>query len=191
MRRSTVSVVLALLLAAACSDGEPSGAATTTTTSLAEPFFSTPSTTRPVPPIEHVEVQVVFFDESADDSAERLVAVPRRVRRGIEVRGTLEQLFAGPSRAELDRGLRLVRSGVAGFRRVEVAEEVARVFLAGGCEAADFDVTVAVLIRETLVRRPEIRHVKIFNAQNQTRRPEGPSHSNPSCLDPLNADRDR
>lgn len=187
MRRSTTLAVLAVLLAAGCSDGEPSGAAATTT-SLPEPFFSTPSTTRPIPPIEHVEVEVVFFDEDADEEAEGFVAVRRLVRRGAEVRGALEQLFAGPSRAELDRGLRLVRSGVAGFRRVEVADQVARVFLAGGCRAADRGVTIAHLIRETLVRRPAVRYVKIFDSRNQTRRPDGPSHSNPACLDPLNPD---
>jgi len=45
--------------------------------------------------------------------------------------GAMQRLFAGPTQAELDRGLKFVSSGATGFKILGIRDGVARVQLLG------------------------------------------------------------
>jgi hypothetical protein len=45
--------------------------------------------------------------------------------------GAMQRLFAGPTQAELDRGLKFVSSGATGFKILSIRDGVARVQLLG------------------------------------------------------------
>jgi hypothetical protein len=110
--------------------------------------------------------------------------VGRPVIRPASASRALERLFAGPTQAELARGLRLVTSGATGFSHVTVRDLVARVYLNGHCAAHGATTTIATQIDPTLRQFPWVRWVKIYDPAGSTGQPSGDSDSIPSCLRP-------
>lgn len=113
----------------------------------------------------------------------------RPVRRSVPVpavaRGALHRVYAGPTRAELREGLRLLRSRSTGFTNLSInRRRIARVQLTGGCSSGGSTVTVAGEIMPTLRQFPSVRWVKIYDPQGTTENPTGRSDSIPECLEP-------
>lgn len=112
------------------------------------------------------------------------VGVTRPLIPPAVARQALERLFAGPTRAELARNLRFVRSGATGFANLSIVAGIARVRLTGGCNSGGATYTIANEIRPTLRQFASVRWVKIYDPLGRTERPTGNSDSIPLCLEP-------
>jgi hypothetical protein len=96
----------------------------------------------------------------------------------------LSQLFLGPTEAEKAQGLEVVLSGTTGFDKLTIEKGIARVYLTGKCASNGATYTVANLIFANLKQIPEIQWIKIYDQNNETETPDGPSGSIPFCLEP-------
>ena len=99
--------------------------------------------------------------------------VSRPVIRPATASRALQRLFAGPTQAELARGLRFVTSGATGFSRATIHHGVARVYLTGGCNSGGSAITVATEIMPTLRQFPSVQWVKIYDPPGDTEQPAG------------------
>ena len=133
-------------------------------------------------------VKVFFVDERAlvEGEPSYVVPVKRKVPKGRRAEAALQRLYAGPTRAELGRGLRLLPSATHGFRDFRLSHGgVARVTLKGPCDSRGAaQGTVADQIRPTLKSRPAVKWVKIHDRFGQTLQPWGKRDSIPACLEP-------
>jgi hypothetical protein len=98
--------------------------------------------------------------------------------------GAMQRLFAGPTQAELARGLRFVSSGATGFKVLGIRDGVARVQLTGTISSGGSTFTIANEIMPTLKQFPSVRWVKIYDRYGHTERPSGHSDSIPLSLEP-------
>jgi len=96
----------------------------------------------------------------------------------------LTQLFLGPTEAEKAQGLAVVLSGTTGFKKLTIEAGIARVYLTGTCASQGATYTIANLIFANLEQFPEIQWIKIYDQNNETETPDGPSGSIPFCLEP-------
>jgi hypothetical protein len=96
----------------------------------------------------------------------------------------LTQLFLGPTDAERATGLAVVMSGATGFSNLTIEDGIARVYLTGTCASRGATYTIANLVFANLRQFPEIRWVKIYDQNNETETPDGPTDSIPICLEP-------
>jgi hypothetical protein len=96
----------------------------------------------------------------------------------------MQRLFAGPTQAELARGLRFVSSGATGFKVLGISDGVARVQLTGAISSGGSTFTIASEIMPTLKQFPSVRWVKIYDRYGHTERPSGHSDSIPASLEP-------
>jgi len=112
------------------------------------------------------------------------LAVTRPVIPPAVAFGALQRLYAGPTQAELAAGLRFISSKTTGFSKVTISDQVARVYLTGGCSSGGSTFTVANEITPTLKQFSSVRWVKIYSPSGQTKRPNGKSDSIPACLEP-------
>jgi hypothetical protein len=113
-----------------------------------------------------------------------VVEVKRPLPAAAPAGAALHALFAGPTRSERARGLRLVRSGAKGFDRLSITGGVARLRLTGGCRSGGATTTIASEIVPTLKQFPSVTAVKILGPGGRTESPDGPSDSIPACLEP-------
>jgi len=111
-------------------------------------------------------------------------AVDRPVITPAVAFGALQRLFAGPTQAELNAGLRFVASKATGFKNLAISDHIARVQLTGGCGSGGSTFTVANEIMPTLKQFSSVRWVKIYSPSGHTERPTGHSDSIPVCLEP-------
>jgi hypothetical protein len=98
--------------------------------------------------------------------------------------GAMQRLFAGPTQAELARGLRFVSSGATGFKILSIRDGVARVQLTGKVSSGGSTFTIADEIMPTLKQFRSVHWVKIYDARGHTERPFGHSDSIPFSLEP-------
>jgi hypothetical protein len=98
--------------------------------------------------------------------------------------GAMQRLFAGPTQAELARGLRLTSSGATGFKVLGIRDGVARVQLTGTISSGGSTFTIASEIMPTLKQFPSVRWVKVYDRYGHTERPSGHSDSIPFSLEP-------
>ena len=98
--------------------------------------------------------------------------------------GAMQRLFAGPTQAELARGLRFVSSGATGFRILSIRDGVARVQLLGKISSGGSTFTIANEIMPTLKQFRSVHWVKIYDRNGHTERPFGHSDSIPFSLEP-------
>jgi hypothetical protein len=96
----------------------------------------------------------------------------------------LAQLFLGPTEAEKAQGLAVVLSGTTGFSKLTIEDGIARVYLTGTCASQGATYTIANLIFANLKQFPEIQAIKVYDQNNETETPDGPSGSIPFCLEP-------
>jgi hypothetical protein len=111
-------------------------------------------------------------------------AVYRPVTWPATASGAMQRLFAGPTQAELARGLRFVTSGATGFKILSIRDGVARVQLTGKVSSGGSTFTIASEIMPTLKQFPSVHWVKIYDASGRTERPFGHSDSIPFSLEP-------
>jgi len=111
----------------------------------------------------------------------------RPVIRPATASAVLQRLFAGPTPAELARGMQFVASGTTGVTRVTVRDGVARVYLAGACDSGGSAITVADEITPTLMQLTSVQWVKIYDSAGDTQTPDGDVDSIPACLKPSTA----
>jgi len=132
--------------------------------------------------------KVYFVDWQAlvDGDPSYVVPVGRKVPKGGRAKAALQRLYAGPTEAELDRGLRFLPSRTRGFRDLWVNHRgVARVTVRGPCNSGGAaEGTVASQIMPTLRSRPAIDWVKIYDRTGYTEQPWGLRDSIPGCLEP-------
>jgi hypothetical protein len=98
--------------------------------------------------------------------------------------GAMQRLFAGPTQAELARGLSFVSSGATGFKNLSIRDGVARVQLTGPISSHGSTFTIANEIMPTLKQFPSVHWVKIYDRYGHTERPSGHSDSIPFSLEP-------
>ena len=111
-------------------------------------------------------------------------AVYRSVIPPATVSGALQRLFAGPTQAELARGLKFVSSGATGFKILSIRDGVARVQLTGKLSSGGSTFTIANEIMPTLKQFGSVHWVKIYDQSGHTERPFGHSDSIPFSLEP-------
>ena len=97
--------------------------------------------------------------------------------------GAMQRLFAGPTQAELARGLRFVSSGATGFKILGIRDGVARVLLTGPVNGGGSTFTIASEIMPTLKQFHSVHWVKIYD-RTGTEQPYGHSDSIPVSLEP-------
>jgi hypothetical protein len=110
--------------------------------------------------------------------------VIRWVPASTPATGVMDRLFAGPTAAEFDRGLRMATSGATGFAHLSISDGVARVRLTGGCASHGSTFTIANEIDPTLRQFAGVASIKIADPLGATANPSDPSSSIPGCLEP-------
>ena len=137
-------------------------------------------------PYRTVPVRDYFLNTHrfATGHAPYTAAVYRPVIPPATAFGAMQRLFAGPTQAELARGLKFVSSGATGFRILGIRDGVARVQLLGKISSGGSTFTIADEIMQTLKQFPSIRWVKIYSPYGHTERPTGHTDSIPVCLEP-------
>ena len=98
--------------------------------------------------------------------------------------GAMQRLFAGPTQAELARGLKFVASGATGFKILSIRDGVARIQLTGKVSSGGSTFTIASEIMPTLKQFRSVHWVKIYDQNGRTERPFGHSDSIPFSLEP-------
>lgn len=134
-----------------------------------------------------VKVTVYFTDRKSYNTGTPPfeVGVERTVPAGANLpEAVLAEFFKGPTAAEQAKGLEKVASGFTGFRAVKVQGGIARVYLSGPCQSHGATYTIAQPIIKNLLQFPEIKYVKIYDADGTTEEPDGATNSIPVCLEP-------
>jgi hypothetical protein len=140
-----------------------------------------------------VQKPVYFIDEHryAANTPPFVRSVLRPVLAAAPATAVMDRLFAGPTPAEAESGLRpptypslTARSKATGFANLSIAEGIARVRLTGGCSSGGSTITVANEIMPTLRQFSTVDYVKIYDPAGRTQRPTGRSDSIPTCLEP-------
>jgi len=99
-------------------------------------------------------------------------------------RSLLQRLFAGPTNAERDRGLRFYPSGAWSFADLRITPAgIARVRMVGTCDRGDAPPSLAQELTRTLRARPDVDWVKVYDPEGATQEPAGPADSIPACLE--------
>jgi len=111
-------------------------------------------------------------------------AVSRPVIPPATAFGAMQRMLAGPTQAELARGLRFVSSGATGFKILGIRDGVARVQLLGKVSSGGSTFTIASEITPALKQFPSVHWVKIYDQNGRTERPSGHSDSIPFSLEP-------
>jgi hypothetical protein len=137
-------------------------------------------------PYRTVPVRDYFLNTHrfATGQAPYTAAVYRPVTGPATAFGAMQRLFAGPTQAELARGLTFVSSGATGFKILGIRDGVARVQLYGKISSGGSTFTIASEIMPTLKQFRSVRWVKIYDRFGHTERPFGHSDSIPFSLEP-------
>jgi hypothetical protein len=137
-------------------------------------------------PYRTVPVRDYFLNTHrfATGQAPYTTAVYRPVTGPATAFGAMQRLFAGPTQAELARGLKFVSSGATGFKILGIRDGVARVQLLGKVSSGGSTFTIASEIMPTLKQFGSVRWVKIYDRFGHTERPFGHSDSIPFSLEP-------
>jgi hypothetical protein len=109
-------------------------------------------------------------------------AVSRPVIPDTVARGALQRLFAGPTPSEIAAGIAFVSSDATGFNKLSISDQIASVYLTGGCDSHGSAVTIATEIMPTLKQFRSVSWVKIYDPEGNTAQPTGDSDSLPACL---------
>jgi hypothetical protein len=96
----------------------------------------------------------------------------------------LYSYFEGPTEEERERGLEGITSGFTGFRRFQVEDGTAHVYLDGSCASHGAAYNISQLILVNLLQFQEIKAVKIYDEHDQTGDPSARGSSIPFCLEP-------
>ncbi|HUF00250.1 MAG TPA: hypothetical protein VMN99_13410, partial [Anaerolineales bacterium] len=107
----------------------------------------------------------------------------RWARTSMLPQTALNEFFKGPGATEnYSYGWIGVYNGFGGYRKFELRDEVAHVYLRGVCTSEGRDFNIADLITLSLKQFAAIRYVKIYDENEMTQNPGGLSDSEPFCL---------
>jgi hypothetical protein len=135
----------------------------------------------------YVEITLYFTDN------ERLiagqlpyeVAVKRFVPTSKNIlHAVLDEFFKGPGDVERNQGLAVISNGFTGYRKVELRNGVAYVYLAGSCQSNGTLYNITRPLIATLKQLPGVQFVKVYDQFGYTREPAARVDSIPVCLDP-------
>ena len=126
-------------------------------------------------------LDVYFYDRSLTLAAgKRWAATSANLPQFV-----VDQYFKGPGYVEkyIYRWTAPL-SGAIGYSRLEVADGIARLYLAGGCNSQGSTFTIAQPLMRSLKQFSEIKFVKIYDQNGETEMPDGDQDSIPACLEP-------
>lgn len=130
----------------------------------------------------------VFFTDTvryATGGSPFEVAVSREVNADAYLpEAVLTEFFKGPTAEERALGYEAITDGFVGFRSLKITEGIARVHLTGTCLSNGATYTIAQPLMKNLVKFDQVQYVKIFDQNDQTWEPNGPSNSIPAFLEP-------
>jgi len=111
------------------------------------------------------------------------VAGKRYAHSNILPQSALNEYFKGPGSTErFSFGWIGIYNGFTGYRKLEIINGVANIYLTGVCTSEGKDFNIADLIRLNLKQFSGIQFVKIYDENGQTQSPTGQSDSEPICL---------
>jgi hypothetical protein len=108
----------------------------------------------------------------------------RYVRSSIDpYKAILDEYFKGPGATEkYTYGYFAVYDGFKTYRKLEVANGIARVYLLGSCKPEYVDLNIATLITANLKQFSTVQYVKVYDENDETTSPRGNVDSAPACL---------
>ena len=167
----------------------------TPTTTFSPTYTFTPSNTptrtnTPTPTRTPLwEKTTIFFpdlDKIAQANPPYEVGVTRYISTSEDpVIAILDQYFRGTGDTEKRQGLEPVYNGFTGFKKVEISQGIAHIYLRGNCLSNGTYYTIAQPIIKNLKQIPDIQYVKIYDQNGFTEDSLGRTDSVPSCLDPF------
>ncbi|HXD12446.1 MAG TPA: peptidoglycan DD-metalloendopeptidase family protein [Anaerolineales bacterium] len=111
------------------------------------------------------------------------VAGVRWAKSNLLLETALNEYFKGPGATEkYTYGWIAINNGFTGYRKLEVIDGVANVYLQGVCAPEGKSFNIADLITLNLKQFPQVKFVKIYDQNGQTQTPTGASDSEPFCL---------
>jgi hypothetical protein len=146
-------------------------------------------TQTPLPTLtpEYVLVNVYFVDQYRMDRNLKPFeqAGIRWSKSNRLARTVLDEYFRGPGGSErIQFGWIGIYSGFTGYSKLEVKDGVAHVYLRGVCDSGGSTYTIADVLKVNLKQFDDIKFVKIYDQNGETRFPQGLSDSIPACLAP-------
>ncbi|OHA58762.1 MAG: hypothetical protein A2571_00015 [Candidatus Vogelbacteria bacterium RIFOXYD1_FULL_44_32] len=113
-------------------------------------------------------------------------AVVRKVTASDPMKAVLEELVKGPTVAEKEDGLEVIKSEATDLRLdFDPETSTANVYLIGGCNSRGSTYSISNLIDKNLRQFPEVKYVRIYDPVGKTLGTEGAtSDSLPTCLQP-------
>jgi hypothetical protein len=97
----------------------------------------------------------------------------------------LIEYFKGPgSQEKYEYGWIALYNGFNTYKRIDIRDGVAHLYLIGTCDRMGQTYTIADLLTYNLKQFPEIQFVKIYDENGTTQNPDGASDSIPACLQP-------
>lgn len=163
----------------------PTNTPTGTRTPSATPTVTSTHTRRPTVTPQYYLVKLYFASRTRYNANATPIEVAgkRYVRSNALLTSVLNEYFKGPGATErYSYGWIAVNNGFTGYSRLEVSNGVAHVYLKGVCASEGKDFNIADLISLNLKQFPEVRFVKVYDENGQTRSPDGLSDSEPRCL---------
>ena len=164
----------------------PSQTPSPTRTPTSTPVIK-PSATRwptATPPYTQIKVYFANSNHLAVGIPPYEVARSRYVASNLDLRrAVLDAYFKGPGATELYYyGDTALYNGFTGYSSFAFSNGVASISLAGKCQPAQINFSVAQLLFLNLKQFPEVQAVKLYDANGQTQNPDGPGNSAPACL---------
>ena len=129
-------------------------------------------------PLDSIGISVYFVDGN-----DQLVAVERRDRKQDKAQFALQQLYAGPTETETQRGLELIKCETTGATLLSVKDGLATVRLQGSCGGCGA-LGIYDSIVKTLKQFPKISYVHVLSPQGNTQRISDRTDARPECLEP-------
>jgi hypothetical protein len=135
----------------------------------------------------YVEITLYFTDNERliagqlpyEVAAKRFVPTSKNILHAV-----LDEFFKGPGDVERNRGLTVISNGFTGYKKVELRNRVAYVYLAGSCQSNGTLYNITRPLIATLKQLPGVQFVKVYDQFGYTREPAARLDSIPACLDP-------
>jgi hypothetical protein len=97
----------------------------------------------------------------------------------------LDEYFKGPGATERTSfGWIAIYNGFTGYSKIEIVNGVARLYLKGTCEPSGSAYDIGDILTYNLKQFPEVKYVKIYDANGVTKDEFGLTDSVPMCLEP-------
>jgi hypothetical protein len=150
-------------------------------------FTPSPTSSPTITPTSAPISVSVFFTNTISSAAQAAPfnePVTREIPGSADpLRAVLDAYFRGPTVDEQARGLIAVYDGYATYRKVELADGILSVYLAGNCRPSGTDYTIFQPLAATLRQFQGVQVVRIYDEYDHTREAVPNVNSWPACLD--------